>query len=464
MTNPTGKPEAPKGVELRLKISLNDYCPCGSGKKFRNCHYGKEGELRVNESRHSVPRARLDDLDPAKADVMSPEYWTKMSKRLPPGMRKELGPMLAEVKQYAELEARREKIDAALEILEAHRDEYVELVKDPTAFMRRAEQLFGEEPFAGMRFHAADIHRAFEAVGYPAPGYMDQAFVKHVGKALGFLLDDAQRKTLARRLLLPLPDYVGAGRYLDGWIIEHSADVILDQPEGVVSPFLLAMFLHGLREWESRREEEQEAMFKTLGLSAAEISRLGYDGVEARLRALSSSADGMAAAEEFLDSHPELKAMSYAQCVASEQAALELLRGEEAEGLLLDPEEVEPWLRVLESRIQAAPQRFASLTPARPPDKATAQAFAALVYDLAAEMAKVVFTPSRLDRLRSQLHDLRRRFSAEDDPKVLDGVHGAIAAVQPTATPEDSRFLVSVCWMSLRAVIEDMAGPGAGRS
>ena len=28
-----------------LKVGRNDPCPCGSGKKFKKCHYGKEEEL-----------------------------------------------------------------------------------------------------------------------------------------------------------------------------------------------------------------------------------------------------------------------------------------------------------------------------------------------------------------------------------------------------------------------------------
>ncbi|MBW1828638.1 MAG: SEC-C domain-containing protein, partial [Deltaproteobacteria bacterium] len=27
------------------KIGRNELCPCGSGKKFKNCHLGKEDEM-----------------------------------------------------------------------------------------------------------------------------------------------------------------------------------------------------------------------------------------------------------------------------------------------------------------------------------------------------------------------------------------------------------------------------------
>ena len=28
-----------------IKTGRNDPCPCGSGKKFKKCHMGREGEL-----------------------------------------------------------------------------------------------------------------------------------------------------------------------------------------------------------------------------------------------------------------------------------------------------------------------------------------------------------------------------------------------------------------------------------
>ena len=47
----------------------------------------------------------IAELNPRTADVMSPQYWEKLSKTLPPDMRKEYGPMIQQVKQYIELEA-----------------------------------------------------------------------------------------------------------------------------------------------------------------------------------------------------------------------------------------------------------------------------------------------------------------------------------------------------------------------
>lgn len=440
-----------------MKISRNDYCPCGSGKKYKKCCMGKE-ETATPPDVSPPPRTSKDDLadlDPAHADVMSPDYWEKMSKRLPREMRKEFGPMLAQVRQYAEMESRRAEIEAAEEALEPHRKAYVNLSKNTSELFRRAEKLFAEPPFETMRFRDADIQRAFEAVGYPSRGPLDKRFAEVMDKAVRHMLSDKQRKELAQRLLLALPKYVSAGRYMDAWIIRHSVDLTAEPPEGVVGPFLLAMFMHGYREWDAKRGQEQMAMFAEVGLNPDEIRQMGFDGLEAWLRDMRSKPEKAKAMEKFLAQHPELNAMTQAQCSASEDAALELLKREDGQELLLSPQEVRPWLDVLEQRLMAAPEGFASLSSTRPPDEKVAKAFMNLLYDVAIEMAGAIFTPTRLAELKSQLHELRGRFLDGDDPEGLAGIHGAFMAMQ-TANPGDNHFLVTLCWMSLREAMESL--------
>ena len=76
-----------------MKYHRNDYCPCGSGKKYKNCHYGKEDPVVFKPVPPSKSKVHFDDLDPEKADVMSPDYWKEMSRRLPGKRRKELMPV-----------------------------------------------------------------------------------------------------------------------------------------------------------------------------------------------------------------------------------------------------------------------------------------------------------------------------------------------------------------------------------
>jgi hypothetical protein len=284
---------------------------------------------------------------------------------------------------------------------------------------------------------------------------MDRKFVKTVEKAIRFLLDDAQRKALALRLAEALPEYAAAGRYLDAWIIRHSV-VLTAEPKGTPGPFLLAMFLHGMREWEGERDREQDALLNEMGISAEEVRRLGYDGMEARLQEIMAGPEKAAAMKEFFAKHPELTALSEAQCREAERAAAALLERADAQDLLLTPDEVAPWLPVFERRAQEVPGLLAALSAEEPPDKPTTQAFVQLMYDFGSEMANAIFTPPRLQRLAAQLHAYRRRLVPDKHQRLMVGVHGALAATQSPSKPADSHFLVMICCRSLRAVGDSM--------
>lgn len=397
------------------------------------------------------PDPELDDLESGRVDVLAPGYWEKLSRQLPAGMRKRFEPMIRQAKQHAAGSAR---IEAAAEMLEAHRGEYDALTKQPTELFRRAEDLFGEEPFKAMRFRSADVQRAFEAVGYPPADSMGKEFISVVDKAIRFLMDETQRASLARRLLDTLPDYVNAGRHLDGWIIQHSAYVVAEKASGVVGVFLLSMFMHGMRDWEKARDREREALFEEMGIGVDEIRHLGYAGIEARMRAAMERPDKSGALTKFLAKHPELEALSRAQCLATEKAAVALLEREDAEGLYLSPDEVEPWLEVFERRVREIPE-IRAVT--RQPDKAALEPLAKALYDVATEMAAAIFTPARLERLAAQIHEYRGGLSAENEKEFVIGIHGALAATHPGSAPADSRFLVSLCVTSLRAAMQAMA-------
>ena len=440
-----------------MKIGRNDRCPCGSGKKYKHCCWGKPEPFDPDLEPTPAPMAEPDAPEPWGADVMSPAYWENMAEQLPRNLRKELGPVIGEVKQIAEMESRRERIDAACAVLEEHRDDYERLSGDPAALLERAEKLFGEAPFVSMRFDAADVERAFAAVGYPGSGGVDRKFVATVEKAIGFLLDDARREFMARQLYEALPDYVAAGRYRDGWIIQHSAYMTGKSPGGAAGPFLLSMFMHGLRKWEKRREREQLSLFKEIGLDPEELRRLGPDGVVARMREIQDDPRMAAAAEKFLARHPELHASVQAEARANEEAALALLKRDEARGLLPTAKEIRPWMKVLEKRIMNS-ALLSQLKPGtEPPDEATARTFQQIIIDLAAEMAGKIFAPpSRLARLKSQLDELRRRFEAAGDPDALAEVQGALMVAQTAMAPEDNYLLTSLCYRCLYEVLEGL--------
>ena len=429
----------------------NDPCPCGSGRKYKRCCLGRKPVTEDPAPAH-VTR-RLDDFSGLPEDVVSPAYWEQMEERLSGRVPKELAPLISTARQYAEYKSRREDIEAAVRTLESHRTEYEELARDPQKLLQRTEKLFDEEQYADMWFSAADVQRAFEEVGYPVMNQTTPKSFQSLEKAIRFLADDTERETLARRLMLMLPDHVNARRYLDAWMIQHSALITRESTEGPVGSFLLAMFMHGMKEWGAQRDREQVAMFRNLGIDLEELRRLGYGGSEAWLKEIMEDPSKAAELENFLAAHPELKAFTEAQCRDAEEAALALLKREDALDLLLSLEEAEPWFEALEQRLSESPEILAALKQEQGSHESAAKVFLDRLYSVSSDMAAAVFTEARLDRLASLLHEYRGRLSEEDQDGIA-GVHGALVALQSKQAPGENHFLVALCWESVRRILE----------
>ena len=190
---------------------------------------------------------------------------------LPDDETQELQERLEKAEEIAAYNAMSDEIEAAAHILEAHYAEFEKLMSDSATAMDQALRVFSEERFASMRCTPEDIHRAFEAVGYPSqfPREGGEKDMETLFAATQYLVDDMERRfDLARQLLMTLPEYVAAGRYLDGWLIQYSAYRMTEVPDES-NPFLFAMFNLAFEEWAHRVEEQRESLMRELGLDKA---------------------------------------------------------------------------------------------------------------------------------------------------------------------------------------------------
>lgn len=412
-----------------MKTGRNEPCPCGSGRKFKHCCLAHGDTMTGTEHRNVSPK----------------------STRLAEG----ISPLIQQAQEVAEYEARRPAILATHDELEKHRKPYEKLFKNPKKFFNRTEKLFAEPTFESMRFSANDLQRAFEGVGYPPASQRGDELIDIAGKALNFLLNEKQRDALARRLLCMLPDFVAEGRHLDAWIIQHSAILLNQPPEGGFSPFLMCMFLQGMKEWDANRDQEQLEMFRHLGLDVDDIRRKGFAGVESMIAEMIANPDKTAAVEKFLETHPELKAFSQAQCQKASGAAQHLLQREDAWSLLLAYEEVEPWFPEVEQRMRACPgvldamQRKVSLSEKQK------KALTDCLYSLGGEMAESIFSKDRLQQLGDALRDYRSGLSRHDQEGMI-GVNGALMEVQSTDPVSKNHFLAILCTTSLFRALEEV--------
>lgn len=205
------------------EVGRNDPCPCGSGKKYKYCC------LRKNRRRRRAGRAS-SAARPKQRFQDQLSQIRHLVQQLMPHLRSDeaegLQEDLEKVEEIARYEAMQDEIEAAGQTLEAHRAEFQELMVDPQAAMNRARRLFSEERFAPMRYSVDDLDRAFKAVGYPSrfleePG--EEEMETLVAATVYLAGDEDNRFHLARQLMMALPGYVDAGRYLDAWLIQYSA-------------------------------------------------------------------------------------------------------------------------------------------------------------------------------------------------------------------------------------------------
>jgi len=439
------------------KIGRNDPCPCGSGKKYKHCCMRKGRKRRRARASASRP-------EPGHAGLMDQiRYMARqVMSQAPPDKAQELQETLEKAEEIAAYEAVVDRIEAAGQALEAHRSEFENLMRNTEAAMERSRQLFSEERFAPMRFTVDDVHRAFEAVGYPTryreePGEEDMEILV---AAILHLADDTElRAHLTWQLMMTLPDYVSAGRYLDGWLVQYSAFLMTEAPDQS-NPFLFVMSNLAFEEWAHQVEAQQEALLHVMGIDRATRSGMSLEETEAWFRAQMADPAKKARLEAYYAAHPMMRDQAEAELMELEDHALALLERDDAECLYLSPEEVKDWLPVLNERLEPLrAQAQQAAERGKWPDPDVIEAMQMAVLDTAVKMAEEVFTPERIDELVAAVKAYRDSLHAAGEREAATYAQGLLISVsRDDVPPADNRQLVAICFASLRAVVRALAG------
>jgi hypothetical protein len=379
----------------------------------------------------------------------------EVMRHAPPDEKQELQQVLEKVEEMAAYEAMQGEIEAAGQVLEDHRPEFEALMKDGVAAMDRADRLFSEEPFVPMRYTAADVYRAFEAVGYPSR-YREEPTEEDMETLVAatlHLADEDRRFHLARQLLMLLPEYVSAERYLDAWLIQYSAFQMTEAP-GESNPFLFVMFNLAFAEWASQVDNQQEALLRELGIDRSTVAGMSVDELEAWFQAQMADPAKKARIEAYYAAHPMMSDQGEAEIIELERGTLSLLERDDAAPLYLSPEELKPWVPVLLERlapIKEQTQQAAERGNWKDPD--TLQAMGDIFVEIAREMVPVVFTPERLGRLMADLRDYRRKLLDERESQAAMHAHAAFMMLEREETPAENPLLIGICFASLRLMM-----------
>jgi hypothetical protein len=432
----------------------NDPCPCGSGKLYKHCCKPSR--------RKSFQHSREIALSPAPLETME---------RGGPPLPGELGAMLENVKRLVPADQAREfeqllhkaedvvayeemqdEIEDAAQKLEAYYDEFKALDLDQAADL--ADNLFAEERFRPFRFGAEEVHRAFEAVGYPQryrkPTQRDAEILRD---AVLHLADQDLRQHLARTLMMCLPEYVSAGRYLDAWMIQYSAFQMLEAPDES-NPFLAEMFRLGLLEWAERIEAQQDSLLGELGVDPSQIGHMTPREIEAWLEEQMADPETLARFEAYLGEDTLYGDQARAEFSELERGSLHLLERDDADRFLLSPEEVEPWIPALVEQLGAIEEEAMEAAGGGAWDDASIQEdIRDVVFEVAQEMLPTLFTPERMDQLVSDLrahsHDLDER----GDKRSALYAHTAATTLERARDPAEEPFVIAVCIASLVLVL-----------
>ena len=404
------------------------------------------------------PASRLDQIRYLAGQLMP---------HLPDDETRELRETLEKVEEIAAYRAMSDEIETAGHILESHRAEFEKLMGDPATAMDQAFQLFSEERFASMRFTPEDIHRAFEAVGYPSqfPREGREKDMETLFAATQYLVDDMERRfDLARQLLMVLPEYVAASRYLDGWLIQYSAYRMTEVPDES-NPFMFATFNLAFEEWTHRVDEQQKSLMRQLGLDKARIADMDAEEIEALFKAQIADPEKRGLLETYYEDHPMLRDTAQAEAWDLERETVRLLGRDDARRLYLSPEEVTPWLPVLLERLRPvegqAREAAARGTWAEPN---VLDEMGRITAEVAREMASAVFTPQRIDQLKVDMKDYGRDLERRQEQEATRLARAARMLLEREGiAPDENPLLAGICFASLRARMIDLGEEAQAR-
>jgi hypothetical protein len=425
------------------KIGRNDPCPCGSGKKYKQCCVRKEQHRRQS----SEPMASL-----AQIRALSRELIPQLSGDEAKGLREKLE-HLEEITAYEEVV---EDIEAAGKSLEAHRGEFEKLMRDPAAAMERAHDLFSEDRFAHLHFTVEDVNRAFGAVGYPQhrEGHLDDDMEIFLSASIYLAGDVAQRRRLARKLMVLLPAYVEEERYLDALLIQHSAYLLVEKPE-ISNPFLFATFFLAYEEWGRQIERHKETLLHQMGLDETEIAARDEDQLEAMIQTQMADPTKKELLEAYYAETPMLEDLAHAEYEEQERRVLQLLEREDADCLYLSQEDVEPWVPVLLERLEPVEAQAKEAAARDDWDEAeTLEKMSKTLADVAYEMAEAIFTPQRVERLRTDIKAYQRDLVRREEREAARLAQVACLMLERgDVEPAEIFLLVSICFASLREMM-----------
>ncbi len=444
-------------------VGRNDPCPCGSGKKYKYCCLRKDqrrrrGGTEVSASGASQKRSVGGLLEQAEFPTRQVGGGRGEEARASQEQGEWLERMAAEL--IAE-----QQIDAAMEMLEERRDAFDEMVADPIKMMDRAMGLFSGDLFSDFRISPDALQQAFDAVGYPrsgGQGFSDEDIEILAAIAIHLAGDEEARADAARSLLALLPGLVDAGRLKDGWLVQHSAYCLVEVPEWN-SPLMSVMVQLAYAAWQQDMQEKRESMLAELGVDVSALRTADPDEIRALRLDVERDPEKLARAERFYAEHPTLQASAERWMMQVGSEVLKLLKRDEAQGLLLSPQEMEPYLSDFVERMEAMQERFGNPYGAGgSADSEMLQAARASIRVVAREMTASIFSSERVNKLIEAMKEYAHGLDCRGDDDEARWVRKALAIVELDMDLSENPVLLAISYGSVREALGPPPGEATG--
>lgn len=222
------------------KIGRNDPCWCGSGKKYKTCHFAEDQRKAVERMKAQQARmARLHAFGVPSDSEMRGMYEEMTGRNIPAGpLPGDARQMLTEIWQQQKLN------DQSLAALEPHRAEWESyFAENPEQFDAVAEEVAKDEFFNDYELTDENTAKVRSQLG-EAPEE-PAALRQFATDAVKLTLDADDRTNFYDAILSRLCDYTDKEDWKTAYVIATAADQVKDT-EANAHPFLRDVILRSL--------------------------------------------------------------------------------------------------------------------------------------------------------------------------------------------------------------------------
>jgi hypothetical protein len=212
------------------------------------------------------------------------------------------------------------------------------------------------------------------------------------------------------------------------------------------------MFAHGYDAWQQIERAREEKVLREAGLDIEQFRGMKADELEAWVQTHSADPKLRARMEAVLENNPDFKRQATDNLRKMEMDSDYLFEREDFRELHLTRQDIEPLIPPIDRQLEAWRNQHPEIDLSGEPNPNAADALKEFTFKMISDMAHSLFTQERIKDLIARLKKYRNdRFEAEDH-RAANAALGAIVSLEREDSPKDNRFLLGLCFFSLKSM------------